>query len=75
MNNSEKFQLYFSFIPNIASDELIFFHKNLLVAMATNQTERFWTKMIRLAVDHSTKLSSNICNELEINLNFHFSPL
>ena len=49
INNSAKFQLYppysFSFIPLIASEELIFFLANLTFRlMATNQIERFGLK-------------------------------
>ena len=69
-----KFQLYppYSFWE---VDFLYIFYKfNLSVVMATSHIERFWLKIIYL-VDHAANISVkrlSICNEIAINLNFHF---
>ena len=65
-----------NFIPLITSEEMVFeyFFRNL-ASFGCQSNLDVWTKSIWL--DHSTNISEsfcqNICNEIAINANFHFS--
>ena len=65
----------FSFSPLKTSEkkifEYFFFKFNVSVAMATNQNQQFRQNSYE---DYFRNISvKNICNEIAINLNFHFS--
>ena len=71
----------FSFITYIASKDFFFFFWLPYNQLPYNQSnQEIWTKSICLVEDHSTNISKkyvrqNICNEIAINANCHFSYL
>ena len=71
MNSSAKFQLFPQY--SFWGVDWIFFANS---AFSCHDNQSNWevrTKIICLLKDHSINICQNICNEIAINANFHFS--